>query len=128
MGFSVPTTPFSGPVLSHAGVRCAPLLARSGDAAAVRRRTRFQVAALLPGAWTRGVAVPWLSWGNGGPVAPGPAPVCREEQVRGCLLAVRRTTRLQGVRRLPLRDEAAAARHHSDSDLEGVGGGWLVAE
>src|SRR5665648_77177 len=29
--------------------------------------TRFQAAALLPGARTRGVAVPWLSSGNGGP-------------------------------------------------------------
>src|SRR5450755_4588151 len=55
-------------------------------------------------------------------VAPGPAAAWREEQERGCLLAVRRITRLQAVRRLPLRDEAAAARgtrHHSDSDL-----GW----
>jgi hypothetical protein len=42
--------------------------------------------------------------------APGPAPACREEQERGGLLAVGRTTRLQAVRRLPLRDEPAAAR------------------
>jgi hypothetical protein len=54
-------------------------------------------------------------------MAPGPAPACREEPERGCLLAVRRALVSERFG-LPLRDEAAAARgtkHHSDSDL-----GW----
>jgi hypothetical protein len=85
------------------------LLARSGDAAAVPAAPAFRWPRYFPALGLVASRFRGSDWGNGGPVAPGPAPVCREEQVRGCLLAVRSTTRLQAVRRLPLRDEAAAA-------------------
>jgi hypothetical protein len=72
-----------------------------------QRTMNVQVAALLPGARTRGVAVPWLSSGSGGARTGARLP---RGAGRGGLLAVGRTTRLQAVRRLPLRDEPAAAR------------------
>ena len=55
-------------------------------------------------------------------LAPGPAPACREEQERGCLLAVRRSPvskRFGGCRFAMKRSRA---RHHSESDL-----GWREA-
>jgi len=71
--------------------------------------TRFQVAALLPGARTRQAGA-----------GPGRHPVrhCARASAGACWPCDGHPS--PSVRRLPLRDEAAAARgtkHHSDSDL-----------